>query len=202
MNKVLVMLVAAFLATGCVNVGSLPTATPSDTASSSKQYVIGAGDQLEVFVWRNTDLSKTVTVRPDGRITTPLVEDLPAEGKTTTELARDLEKSLEKYIRNPVVTVLVKRFVGPYSEQIRIVGEAARPQSLSYRKNMTVLDAMIAVGGLTEFADGNGARLIRIENGTQKQFSLRLKDLLKSGDISANVFLKPGDILIVPEALF
>ena len=142
-----------------------------------------------------------VPVRPDGMITAPLIEDMPALGKTSTRLARDMEKALSKYIRDPVVTVIVTNFVGPYSEQIRIIGEAARPQILAYRQKMTLLDVMIAVGGITDFADGNGATILRTAEGN-KQYRVRLKDLIKRGDVSANVEMKPGDVLIVPQSWF
>ena len=137
-----------------------------------------------------------------GKIATPLVEDLPAIGKDATTLARDIEKALAKYIRDPVVTVIVTGFVGPFSEQIRVVGEAAKPQVLAYRQKMTILDVMIAVGGLTDFADGNGATLLRSSDGSSQQYSVRLKDLIRRGDISANVEMKPGDILIIPQSFF
>lgn len=165
-------------------------------------YLIGPGDSLNIFVWRNPDLSTSVPVRPDGRITIPLVEDLQASGKTPTQLARDIEKALAKYVKDPLVTVMVTGFVGPYSQQIRVVGEAAQPQALPYRDRMTLLDVMIAVGGLTEFAAGNRARLIRIVDGEQQVMELRLDDLLKDGDISANIPMLPGDTLIIPESWF
>ncbi len=143
----------------------------------------------------------TVPVRPDGRISTPLVEDLPALGKNPAELARDLEKALSKFIRDPVVTVIVNNFNGPFDEQIRIIGEAAKPQAVAYRQNMTVLDVMIVVGGLTDFADGNKAVLVRgAEQG--KQYQVRLGDLVRRGDISANVDMRPGDVLIIPQSWF
>lgn len=143
----------------------------------------------------------SVPVRPDGKLASPLIEDLPALGKDPTTLARDIEKALAKFIRDPVVTVIVTQFVGPYSEQIRVVGEAAKPQVLPYKQKMTLLDVMIAVGGVTDFADGNGATILRSAEGN-KQYSVRLKDLIKRGDISANVEMKPGDVLIVPRSWF
>lgn len=164
-------------------------------------YVIGAGDSLNISVWRNPELSMTVPVRPDGKIAAPLIDELDAQGKTSTQLAREVEKVLSKYVRDPVVTVMVNGFVGPYSEQIRVVGEAARPQALAFKQKMTVLDVMIAVGGLTDFAAGNSASILRSSEGN-KQYSVRLKDLLKRGDVSANVEMKPGDILIIPQSLF
>jgi polysaccharide export outer membrane protein len=146
-------------------------------------------------------LSTTVPVRPDGKISVALVEDLPAIGKDPTTLARDIEKALSKFIREPIVTVVVTTFVGPYSEQIRVIGEAAHPQGLPYRQNMTLLDVMIVVGGITDFADGNQAKLLRPSEGN-KLYSVRLKDLLRRGDISANVDVKPGDVLIIPQSWF
>ncbi|MBP6898880.1 MAG: polysaccharide export protein [Burkholderiaceae bacterium] len=174
---------------------------PASASVQDYTYVIGAGDALNIIVWRNPELSMSVPVRPDGKIASPLVEELVAQGKTSTQLARDIEQHLGKYVRDPVVTVLVTGFVGPYSEQIRVVGEAARPQFLSYKKNMTLLDVMIVVGGLTDFADGNRATILRTSEGN-KQYSVRLKDLIKRGDVSANAEVKPGDILIIPQSIF
>src|SRR4051812_11641711 len=181
--------IAAVLLAGC---GSHPPA-PEKVASPDYNYLIGPLDTLQIIVWRNPDLSTTVPVRPDGKVSVPLVEDLPAIGKNSTQLARDVEKAMSRYIRDPVVTVLVTQFNGPYSEQIRVVGEAARPQSLPYRQRMTLLDVMIAVGGLTDFADGNNASLLRTADG--KQYRVRLKDLVRRGDVSANVEMKPGDVV-------
>lgn len=164
-------------------------------------YKIGALDTLNIVVWRNPELSSTVTVRPDGRISLPLVEDLQAADRNPADLSRDIEKALSKFIRDPVVTVVVSGFQGSTTEQIRIVGEASKPQAVPYRQNMTVLDVMIQAGGLTDYADGNGAVLVRGSEGG-KQYSLRLNDLLKRGDISANVEMKPGDIIIVPQSWF
>jgi len=169
---------------------------------SSYDYIIGPGDSLNIFVWRNPEVSQTVTVRPDGKISTPLVEDLVASGKTPTQLAREIEGVLSKYIKDPFVTVIVGGFVGRYNEQIRVIGEAAKPQALPYRANMTLLDVMIAVGGLTDFADGNRASVTRIVNGKQVQSRVRLEDLVKEGDIGANVKMMPGDIVTIPEAWF
>lgn len=172
------------------------TALPSDY-----NYIVGAGDTLNIIVWRNPELSMLVPVRPDGKVTTPLVDELVAQGKTTTEIARSVEKELSKLVRDPVVTIIATNFIGPYSEQIRVIGEATRPQALAYKKNMTMLDVMIAVGGLTDFADGNAASITRASEG-EKRYSVRLKDLVKGGDISANVEVKPGDILIIPQGWF
>lgn len=189
---------AAFL--GACSSTSYPPA-PTSVMASDYRYVIGPLDVVNIVVWRNPDLSMSVPVRPDGRISTPLVEDLPALGRNPSQLARDLEKALGKYIRDPVVTVIVNNFQGPTSEQIRIIGEAARPQAVAYRQNMTMLDVMIAVGGLTDFADGNKAVLVRgSEKG--KQYTVRLTDLVRRGDISANIDMQPGDVLIIPQSWF
>lgn len=174
---------------------------PTAAASPDYNYIIGPGDSVNIVVWRNPELSMSVPVRPDGKIAAPLVEDLPAMGKDATTLARDIEAALGKFIRDPVVTVVITSFVGPYSEQIRVVGEAAKPQTLPYKQKMTLLDVMIAVGGITEFADGNATTLLRTTDG-DKQYSLRVKDLIKRGDVSANVEMKPGDVLIIPRSWF
>ncbi|WP_242653406.1 XrtA/PEP-CTERM system exopolysaccharide export protein [Sphingomonas jatrophae] len=170
----------------------------------SEDYVIGPLDQLTIFVWRNPELGGKVQVRPDGRITTPLIQDLPATGKTPTELAADITQRLTKYVKEPLVSVIVDQFSGTYSQQVRVVGATEKPASLPYRANMTLLDAMIAVGGLNEFASGNKARLIRFnkETGKQQEFDLRIGALLKRGDSSANVKLEPGDVIIIPESMF
>jgi len=165
-------------------------------------YLIGPGDSVSFFVWRNPEISNSVTVRPDGKITAPLVEELVASGKTPEQLARDVEEVLSTYIKEPIVTVMVSGFIGPYSEQIRIVGEAANPQAIPYREKMTALDVMIAVGGLTEFAAGNRASIVRVVDGEQKAYQVKLRDLLRKGDINANVDMKPGDVLIIPESFF
>jgi polysaccharide export outer membrane protein len=170
-------------------------------ASPDYNYIIGPGDMVDIVVWRNPELTMIVPVRPDGKITAPLVEDLVAMGKDATTLARDIEKSLGKFIRDPVVTVIVTAFVGPYSEQIRVVGEAAKPQTLPYKQKMTLLDVMIAVGGLTDFADGNATVLLRTAEG-DRQYGVRAKDLVKRGDVTANVEMKPGDVLIIPRSWF
>lgn len=183
---------------GCAS--SYPPA-PSAAASPDYNYVIGPGDVVNIVVWRNPELSMAVPVRPDGKINTPLVEDLPAMGKNPTDLARDIEKALGKFIRDPVVTVIVTGFVGPYSEQIRVIGEAAKPQILPYKQKMTLLDVMIAVGGITDFADGNSASILRTSEGN-KQYGVRLKDLIKRGDVTANVEMKPGDVLVIPQSWF
>jgi polysaccharide export outer membrane protein len=174
---------------------------PTIAATPDYNYIVGAGDTLNIIVWRNPELSLSVPVRPDGKISTPLVDELVAQGKTSIEIAREVEKALGKFVRDPVVTVIVTSFVGPYSEQIRVVGEAAKPQALPYKQKMTVLDVMVAVGGLTDFADGNAASITRAAEGN-KRYSVRLNDLIKRGDISANVEMRPGDILIIPQGWF
>lgn len=188
----------AIILTGCA---SNHPAAPAVAASADYSYKIGPGDNLNIVVWRNPELSMNVPVRPDGKISAPLIDDLNAMGKDSTSLARDIEKELSKFIRDPVVTVIVTGFVGPYSEQIRVIGQAAKPQILAYKQKMTLLDVMIAVGGITDFADGNGATILRTaENNVQ--YSVRLKDLVKRGDVSANVEMKPGDVLIIPQSWF
>ncbi len=168
----------------------------------AKDYLVGPGDNINIIVWRNPEVSMSVPVRPDGKITTPLVEDLPAAGKTSTQLARDIEVALAKFIQQPVVTVIVTGFVGQFSEQIRVIGAASRPQALSYRRDMSLMDVMIAVGGVTEFASGNRANLIRTVDGKQQTYTVRLTDLVRNGDITANVPVLPGDVLIIPESFF
>jgi polysaccharide export outer membrane protein len=185
---------------GCASRSAHPPA-PSEVASAEYRYKIGPLDALSIVVWRNPELSTSLTVRPDGRVSTPLVQDLMAAGRTPGELAGEIEKVLGKVIREPQVTVVVSGFQGTYSEQIRIVGEATKPQAVPYRQDMTILDVMIQVGGITDFADGNSAVLVRGSEGG-KQYSLRLKDLLKRGDISANAPMRPGDIVIVPQSWF
>lgn len=185
----------------CSSLSTAYPPAPATTLSSDYNYIVGAGDTLNIIVWRNPELSLTVPVRPDGKLSTPLVDELVAQGKTTTELARSVEKELSKLVRDPVVTIIATSFIGPYSEQIRVIGEAARPQALAYKKNMTMLDVMISVGGLTDFADGNAASITRVSEGG-KRYSVRLKDLVKKGDINANVEIKPGDILIIPQGWF
>lgn len=192
----------SLLLAGCgVMGGASHPPAPASAASDDYSYIIGAGDSLNIQVWRNPELSMSVPVRPDGKIAAPLVDEMVVQGKTSVQVARDVEKQLSKYVRDPVVTVIVTNFVGPYSEQIRVVGEAARPQFLPFKQKMTLLDVMIAVGGLTDFAAGNSATILRTAEGN-KQYSVRLKDLIKRGDVSANVEMRPGDILIIPQSLF
>ena len=194
----LVVMIALLGLTGC----AYPPASKEFASPVASEYLIGPGDNINVMVWRNPELSMVVPVRPDGKFTTPLVEDLQASGKTSTQLAREIEKRMEKYIQSPVVTVIVTGFVGPYSQQIRVIGEASKPQALPYRENMTLLDVMIAVGGITDFAAGNRASILRTVGGKQEQFGVRLHQLLKRGDISVNVPMRAGDVLIIPQSFF
>jgi polysaccharide export outer membrane protein len=183
---------------GCATSGK----APPQTQVTNPDYLIGPGDTVNIMVWRNPEVSMAVPVRPDGKITTPLVEDLQAAGKTPTDLARDIEKALAKFIQQPVVTVIVTNFVGNFDEQIRVVGQAAKPQALPYRRDMSLMDVMIAVGGVTEFAAGNRASLIRVVDGRQQKYNVHLDDLIKDGDISANMPMRPGDVLVIPESFF
>lgn len=181
---------------------SLPDAPRETDYAKDWVYRVGPGDSLNIFVWRNPELSQTVAVRPDGRFSTPLVKEFLATGKTPPELAVELEKELGEYVRDPLVTVTVEGFVGEYYDQVRVVGEATRPTATPYRRNMTALDLMIQTGGLTDFAAGNRAVLVRYAGGKEEEYNVRLDDLIRDGDISANVALQPGDIIIIPEAWF
>lgn len=194
-------MIIALLLAGCAGNKTIKTTTKTGSIATSA-YHIGPGDNLSVFVWRNPEISTTVPVRPDGKISTPLVEDMVAVGKTPTELAHDMEQALAAYIKNPVVNVMVTGFVGAFNEQIRVVGQATNPKALPYRERMTLLDVMIEVGGLTEFAAGNRAKLIRRQGGHEQEFQVRLEDLIADGDVSANLGMQPGDILIIPESWF
>ena len=180
--------------------GNPPVVEPGPRIATP--YLIGPGDTLNIVVWRSPELSLVVPVRPDGKITTPLVEDLQASGKSPNQLARDIEQVLSRYVQNPVVTVIITTFGGPYSQQIRVIGEAAKPQALAYRERMTLLDVMIAVGGITEFAAGNRASILRTEGGKTHQFRVLLQDLIRGGDLSANVEMRPGDVLVIPQSFF
>jgi polysaccharide export outer membrane protein len=177
-------------------------AVPSELPVGATDYIIGPGDGLQIFVWHNGDLSTGVTVRPDGKVSIPLVEDIICAGKTPTQLARDFEERLRKYIQDPTVTVMVGGFSGMPSQQIRIVGAASAPKAILFKENMSVLDAMIAVGGLGSFAAGNRTKLVRMINGRQVVTTLRLQNLLEDGDLSANVALLPGDVIIIPQSYF
>lgn len=183
--------------------GSTHPPAPSSVGNAPDlHYIIGPGDSLNIQVWRNPEVTITVPVRPDGKISTPLVEDLTAANKTPSQLARDIEKALAKFIQDPIVTVIVTGFVGPYDKQVRVIGQAAKPQALQYREKMTLMDVMIAVGGITDFAAGNKASIVRKVDGKQQQFGVRLESLIRDGDISANVDILPGDVLVIPEAFF
>jgi polysaccharide export outer membrane protein len=198
----------ALVLSGAANAKAGRTLPPANLVSSddvaSEKYIIGALDQLNIFVWRNAELSAKVQVRPDGMITTPLISDLVAVGKTPAQLADDMRAALSQYIQEPLVSVMVDRPQGSFSQQVRIVGATAHPAALPYRANMTLLDAMIAVGGLSEYAAGDRARLVRIDRatGNQRQYDLRIASLLRRGDIRANVRLEPGDVIIIPESMF
>lgn len=200
-SYVLPVLLAGLLS-ACANKPIYPLAPAMTAASSDWTYLLGPGDSVNVFVWGNPEVSGGFPIRPDGKMTMNLAEDLPASGKTPTQLARDIEKILSRYIQDPIVTVSVGGGVGPFSQQIRVLGEAAKPQALSYRENMTLVDLMISVGGITDFAAGNRASILRVVDGKPQQFGVRLEDLLKGGDVSANVEVRPGDVLIIPESLF
>lgn len=190
------------LVLGSEGCGTVYPPLPRQAIGIDTPYLVGPGDTVNIVVWRNPDLSMSIPVRPDGKISTPLVEDLQASGKTSTQLARDIEKVLAKYIQSPVVTVIVTTFVGPYSQQVRVIGEAAKPQALAYRENMTLLDVMITVGGITDFADGNKASILRTGGGRTQRFGVRLIDLVRGGDLSADVVMRPGDVLIIPQSFF
>ena len=195
------VLVALVGLAGCAATGT-PAAPVSATAVEPEAYLIGPGDNLQISVWHNPELSLAVPVRPDGRISTPLIDDEIAAGKTPQQLGRDIQERLKKFVTDPVVTVIVTNFVGAYNEQIRIVGEAVTPKSIPYEAHMTVLDAMIAAGGLTPYAAGNRAKIVRHVDGKEVDLNVRLTDLLKNGDIAANTDLRPGDIIIIPQSYF
>jgi polysaccharide export outer membrane protein len=195
-----VLICLALAISGCGS--TQPSEAVLQSRASTAIYRIGPLDSLEIFIWRMPELSRGVTVRPDGRISVPLIDDLVATGKTPTQLARDIEVQLTKYVQDPTVTVIVGGFHGPFDQQVRIVGEATDPQAIPYQANMTVLDVMIAVHGLTKFAAGNRAELIRTVNGKEAVIPVRINDLIKDGDIDANVAVQPGDILIIPQAWF
>jgi polysaccharide biosynthesis/export protein len=193
---------------GCASTASGPALPPASFVTTQEapgeNYVIGPMDQLTIFVWRNPELGAKVQVRPDGRITTPLIADLPAVGKTPAQLSEDIKVALSKYVSDPLVSVMVDNFQGTYSQQVRIVGATEKPSSLPYRANMTLLDAMIAVGGLSQYASGDHAKLVRFDRATgkQKEYPLQISKLVKHGDVRANVKLEPGDVIIIPESMF
>ena len=196
---ILAIAAAAMLAAGGCSQRETLSSGKIDGPETAPTYQVGPGDGMQIFVWRNQDLTTSVTVRPDGRITVPLVEDLDAAGKTPTELAKDIEGELAKYIQDPLVTVIMTGFVGTYEQQVRVVGAATNPQAMPYRDGMTLLDVMVNVGGLTEFAAGDRSSLVRVEDGKQKAYRVELDSLVRDGEIDANVAMLPGDILIIPE---
>lgn len=202
MKQFLLPVVLAGLLTACANDPLYPPAPAKAPGVAEWHYLLGPGDSVNVFVWGNPEVSGSFPIRPDGKMTMNLAEDLQASGKTPTQLARDIEKILGRYIQDPIVTVIVGGGVGPYSQQIRVLGQAAKPQALNYRENMSLVDVMIAVGGITDFAAGNRASILRVVDGKPQQYGVRLEDLLKDGDVSANVDMRPGDVLIIPESWF
>jgi len=210
MRRAGVLVLAGWLAvtpviTSCTSSSPVaaPTPTPSQAAAKAadSNYIIGPGDTLDVFVWRNPELSVTVPVRPDGKISTPLVEDMVAVGKTAPQLARDMEKVLSEYVRSPKVNIIVKNAASAFS-LVKVVGQVVKPQELPYREGMTVLDAILAAGGLTQFASGNRSRIVRVENGKETVIHVKLDNLVNGGDVHQNVALKPGDVLVVPQSMF
>ena len=203
----IVWLAALTMLAGCADIGPVPAQGTGLLASAnqpapSTDYVIGPGDTLDIFVWHNADLSRQMPVRPDGRIAMPLLGDTVAAGKTPPQLASEIQDKLKSFIRDPLVTVIPTQFVGTFTRQIRVIGEAAKPQAIPFRSSMTVLDVMIEVGGLTKYADGDRAVLVRQVNGEQKSFRVRLDSLVHDGDINKNLDMQPGDILIIPQRYF
>jgi len=191
------------LVTGCGGSAIRPADLPvTAVASETGEYLIGPGDTLDIFVWRQPELSVTVPVRPDGRISTPLVEDLVAVGRTPTQVAGEIERVLSEYIRAPEVNVIVQGFVGTFGEQIRVLGQATQPRSIPYRERMTLMDVIIEVGGLTPFAAGNRSRVVRTIDGRRQEIRVRLNDLINRGDLEQNMLMRPGDVVIIPEAVF
>lgn len=200
----LIAFVAVFAASQSLQAAAEATAVPEGAPAASavgNDYIIGPGDVLQVFVWRNPELTITVPVRPDGKISTPLVEDMIAVGKTPSALARDVETVLAEYVRSPQVNVIVTQPASVFS-QVKVMGQVQQPQALAYREGMTVLDAVLAVGGLAQFAAPNRAKLLRTENGRQTETRIRLGRLLNDGDLSQNLPLRPDDVLLVPESRF
>lgn len=199
--RLVALALLTLLVAACSGKPELASATATERPAAAP-YRIGPGDTLRVFVWGNPGLSDEVPVRPDGRISIPLLEDVEAADKTPTELGREIEQQLSAFVADPLVTVIVTDFVGPFTQQVRVVGEATEPQAIPYRDDMTMLDVMIAVGGLTEFAAGNRSTLVRTVGGEEQEYRVRLDDLLRDGDISANVAMRPGDVVIIPETFF
>ncbi len=205
-NMIRLFVLSILVATAASCASDRPSYGAGDVAgpgpSNDSDYAIGPGDSLQIFVWDHPDLSTPVQVRPDGKISTPLVEDLQAAGRTPTQLARDIEGVLKEYVRTPVVTVIMQGFVGEGAQQIRVVGQAVAPRALQYKQGMTVLDVMIEVGGLSEFAAGNRAKIVRTTAGREVEIRVKLDDLINDGDIGENVEMKPGDVLIIPQSFF
>jgi polysaccharide export outer membrane protein len=198
------MAIVALSMTGlqaCASLPALEADQPPPRAGDGNEYIIGPGDSLQVYVWRNPELTTTVPVRPDGKISTPLVEDMVAVGKTPSQLARDIEAVLAEYIRQPQVNIIVSTAVSTFS-QVKVIGQVANPQAIPYREGMTVMDAVLAVGGLGPYAAGNRSKLVRAEGGSSREFRVKLSDLLNKGDLSQNLALKPGDVIVVPESRF
>jgi polysaccharide export outer membrane protein len=191
--------IVALVLAGCASTPPLP-AVVAEAPRPAGEYVIGPGDTLQIFVWQHPEVSATIPVRPDGKISTPLVEDMLAVGKTPTQLARDLEGRIGEYIRAPSVSVIVSGFVGTFENQVRVVGQAAAPQAIPFREGMTLLDVMIQVGGLSNTAAGNRAKVIRRVDGMQTEIDVKVADLLNRGRIEANIPMQPGDVLIIPQS--
>jgi polysaccharide export outer membrane protein len=190
------------LVSGCGINDHPPAPLKVSTNLQDTEYRLGPLEQIQIFVWRSPELSTNVSIRPDGKISIPLIEDLQAAGKTPTELAREIEKILGSYVKDPLVTVIVGGFTGDLEQQVRVIGQSENPKSIAYRSGMTVLDVMISVGGLREFADGNNATLTRGKGKTRATYAVRLDDLIRDGDISADVPVQPGDVIIIPESQF
>jgi polysaccharide export outer membrane protein len=196
----IVMLTLSVLA-ACGAVSAQVPAPALPMSADANEYIIGPGDTLQVFVWRNPELTTSVPVRPDGKISTPLVEDMIAVGKTPSQLARDIETVLAEYIRQPQVNIIVSTAVSTFS-QVKVIGQVTNPQAIPYREGMTVMDAVLAVGGLGPYAAGNRTKLVRSEGGAQRERRIKLSDLLNKGDLSQNLALRPGDVIVVPESRF
>jgi polysaccharide export outer membrane protein len=207
----LLVATTSFAATKAQHAEKTDIAAPDASASQAQvapaeskvgnDYVIGPGDTVQIFVWRNSELTQTVPVRPDGKITTPLVQDMIAVGKTPTQLARDIEAVLGEYVRSPQVNVIVTQPTSAFS-QVKVIGQVLRPQSIAYRDGLTVLDAVLAVGGLGPFAAGNRAKVVRTENGKSQEIKVKLASLVNDGDMHQNIALKPGDVIVIPESRF
>ena len=187
---------------GCASSPYPPVPDSQRNVDVDYDYILGPGDTVSIFVWGNEELGASGVVRPDGKLTTRLVEDLQASGKTSSQLARDIEEAYSEYVRQPVVSVIVSGFRGVPEQSIRVLGEAVKAKSINYRKHMTLLDLMISVGGLTTYADGNKSVLVRVVDGKQMTYNVRLDDLVKDGDITANLSMMPGDVLIIAESWF